>query len=270
MVLLCRKGGKEMVFEQDNNFEFDGKGLCNEITMHVLEEKERNPYKLGVLICEGDKNSIDFAVYSLVFPDLIVIPVGGCSTVMRMLKQLRAKLSPFGVYAFGIIDRDALSKKEIKKLYQSRGVNTTKLPFIENIICSPEVLKFVCKYKQLEYEPFLKTVEEELVKILWQRLKETLPINIAVEKSEKIEYLFFGAFTKKQEIVKEVSAKNILYSYRDKIITAIVGSHLGIRGKRAYYMMISEMIENEEYKDDLAKIFAMFIPKFELYNLEEY
>ena len=270
MTLETMEGGK---FGMDSAFEHSEvkhKNICNEIVCQAISESEKEDHKIGVLLCEGDEYSIDQAVYRLVFPDLLIFPVGGCSNVMRMVNQLRTKLAPFEMYAFGIIDRDALSKKDIKRLRDNLGVYTTKLPFIENIICSPEVLKFVSKYRNLDYEDFLRKVQEELVKILWQRLKETLPINIAVEKNEKIEHLFIGAYTRKKEIVKEVCAKNILYSYRDKVITVIVGTHAGIKGKKAYYSMILDMIDSEEYREDLQRVFSMFIPKLEFYDFDDY
>ena len=247
------------------------KTICNEIVMWAVgESKKKETNYIGVLLCEGDESSVDCAVYRIVFPDLLVVPVGGCATVVRMLPNLRVKLAPFKMYAFGMIDRDALSKKEIKKLLKTTGVNTTKLPFIENIICAPETLKFVCKYKGVEYEPVLQTVQAELMKTLWQRFKETLPINLGFEKNEKIIVLRLGASTKSHDISKEVDESNILYSYRDKVITSIIGTHVGIKGKKAYYSMILDMIKDDEYKDDLAKTFARFVPKLELYKFDDY
>ena len=110
------------------------RNITNEILDFVVENILRMDNIIGILICEGDINSIDYAVYSAVFPDLYVIPVGGCSTVTRLTRRLMEKLSIFDFYVFGIIDRDALSKREIKLLYRNASVYTTKLPFIENII----------------------------------------------------------------------------------------------------------------------------------------
>ncbi len=237
-----------------------------EIANYALDFHDNNPENVGILLCEGTDTSIDQEVYSIVFPDLLVIPVGGCSTVSRLLPRLRNMLSVYRLYVFGIIDRDALSKKEIKSLYEKSGLYVTKLPFIENIICTPEVLKIVCRERGLDYKPFLKMIEEEMMKILWQKLKETLPINLAIDKREKILRLSIGAATKKKTIQKDVTSSSILYSYRDKIITSIIASHLGIQGKKAYYAYISSLIANEMYRDDLAKAFSNFIPLFEVYD----
>ncbi|MBR3280410.1 MAG: hypothetical protein IKI57_01005 [Clostridia bacterium] len=260
------------MFTRNENGDVNSKVVSNEIVFWAMEETEKaeEERKQGVLLCEGDENSIDCKVYSLVFPNLLVVPVGGCSNVMRIVPNLRIKLAPFKMYAFGIIDRDALSKKEIKRLLKTHGINTTKLPFIENIICAPETLRIICKYKDIDADELIHQVQTELMKILWQKFKETLPINLGIEKNEKLKILMIGASTKRQDILKEVDENNILYSYRDKIITVIIGAHIGIRNKKDYYAMIIDMINNPEFRDDLATVFAKFIPKLEVYDFEKY
>jgi len=256
------------MFNRTITGEVNYRTISKEIVAWALEESTREDGKLGVLLCEGDENSIDNIVYSLVFPNLLVVPVGGCSTVSRILPKLRMELSLLNLYAFGIIDRDALSKKEVKRLFNNKGIYTTKLPFIENIICTPEVLRYVCQYLEIDYYDLLNKVEKELLKILWQKLKEALPINLGIEKNERIIYLKIGASTKRQAIEKRVDRESILYSYRDKIITTIIGTHIGLQGRKAYYNFIKDLINMEEYRDPLSKAFAKFIPKLELYDLE--
>ncbi len=253
---------------RDANGEVNYRTLAVELINIAIEETTSGEEKIGILLCEGDDNSVDKAVYSLLFPDLHVIPVGGCTAVVRFTPRVRKNLMDIGRYVFGIIDRDALSKKEIKRLNQTTGVYTTKLPFIENIICAPETLRIVCEIKGIDYEYFLNRIEEELLKILWQRLKETLPINIGVEKNERILTLNIGVATRRKEIQKSVSKVNILYSYRDKIITSIVGGAMGLKGKKAYYNEILEMLQIPEYRPQFARVFSGFIPKFELYDFE--
>lgn len=258
------------MFTRDATGEVDHRRILNEIECWALNEVEKEDPKLGVLLCEGTDTSVDKDVYEVVFPDLLVVPVGGCTNVTRYLTPLRRRLAIHGMYAYGIIDRDALSKSEVKKLFDINGVYTTKLPFIENLICTPEILKYVCMYKGRDYETVLNQVQEELLKTLWKKLKEALPINLGIEKNERIISLSIGASTKKKSINKDVEAGNILYSYRDKVITSIIGSHIGIKGKKEYYQMIRDMLAKPKYREEMAKAFARFVPKFEFYDLEDY
>ncbi len=233
----------------------------------ALELHEKNKDSIGVLLCEGTDTSIDKAVYECVYPELIVIPVGGCTNVTRLLPKVRSTLANFKLYGFGIIDRDALSKKEIKNLHNSIGLYVTKLPFIENIICSPEVLKIVCKDRGIDFNTLIKQVQEELMKNLWQHLKETLPINLAIDEKDRLICLKISASTKKKEIEKTVTDESILYSYRDKIVASIVANHIGLKGKKAYYGYMTNLIQNKAYTNELARAFSFVVPELELYEL---
>ena len=252
-------------------FSIDGtkRVFVNDVINVVLDAHEKYENLLGVILCEGTDTSIDRAIYGCVFPDFLVLPLGGCTTVQRTFPKVRKILKDFGLYAYGIIDRDALSKKEIKDLYNSTGLYTTKLPFIENIICSPEVLEIVCNSLSIPSDEFIRGVELELMKTLWQKLKETLPINLGIEKNERITSLRIGASTRKKTIDKEVTDDSILYSYRDKVITSIIATHLKLDGgKKAYYRFIADLASSDSYKEPLRKAFGCFIPDFEPYDLE--
>ena len=173
------------MFSRGVNGEVNYKVFAKEETEFAIENIPKDGEIIGILFCEGDENSIDKAIYSLVFPNLCVIPVGGCSTVVRLTPRVRQSLELYGIYVYGIVDRDALSKKEMKGLHKKTGVYTTKLPFAENIICCPKAIELVCEIQGLVFEDVLKKIERELLKILWQKLKEALPINLGIEKREK-------------------------------------------------------------------------------------
>lgn len=258
---MGNKGRKEEVI---NNQKMHAQTIVN----YVLDEVEKNSEKIGVLLCEGDENSIDKIVYSAVFPDLVIVPLGSCCTIMRLLSRVKKILASYHLYAFGIIDRDALSKPEIKKMKETRGVYTTKLPFIENIVCAPEMLNHLCEDMNLNYEETLEKINEQLMKILWQKFKESLPINLGIEKKERIESLQIGAHTKKKDIEKVVNRDNILYAYRSKVIVSIVANELHIDGRKGYYEKIKQMLADENQHESLVKVFANFIPLLELYDFE--
>jgi len=254
--------------ERERLEERNAKSLSKNITNYVLREIKNQRGKIGVLLCEGDEKSIDKAVYSAVFPDYIVVPVGSCATIMRVLPRLKRNLKTQKIYAFGIIDRDGLSKQEIKDLYDELGIYTTKLPFIENIICTPEVLEYLCEDRGLDYEEIKRLVQDKLLKSLWRQLKEALPINIDIQKQEFINSITIQATTKEKSARKLVDRNNIMYAYRDKIITIIVGNAIGIRLRKEYYEEIKLMLSQEKYREALIKVMAKYIPKLELYEFK--
>lgn len=256
--------------EKQNKEETRVRVLAKDIINQVLDEVEKNTNIIGVLLCEGCPTSIDRTVYSAIFPNLLVIPVGSCTTILRLLPNIRKKLKVHKIFAYGIIDRDALSKQAIKALQKEKGIYTTKLPFIENIICTPEVLSYICESRKLEYSRVKKKIQDELIKMLWQHLKETLPINIAIQKDERIEYITIQSATKQKTVKKLVDRESILYAYRDKVIVSVVANAVGIRHRKDYYKEIKRMIEQKKYHDSLVKVLAKYVPKLELYDFEDF
>lgn len=236
----------------------------------VMEEIEKDNAKIGVLICEGDEYAIDKVVYSAIFPEFIVVPVGGCGDIPKIVARIRRILTYEEIYVFGIIDRDALSKSETKQLYESTGIYTTKVPFIENIICSPEILRYVCDDIGVNYENVLDKIQTELLRIIWRKMKETLPINLGISKEEKIEYLKFLASTGEKSIEKIVDKENVLYAYRSKRIVSVVANELNMRGRAEYYKKIKQMLLDEKYRGRLIKIMRNCLPVIRAYEFEDY
>mgnify|MGYP006916250219 CR=1 FL=1 len=50
---------------------------------------EKDKTKKGILLCEGNKDSMDVFLYSIAYPEFIVVPVGGCSDIKRLLPFLK-------------------------------------------------------------------------------------------------------------------------------------------------------------------------------------
>ena len=258
------------MFTRDANGEIDRRDLVNELLLWVKEEQTKDNPKRGILLCEGNESSIDTVIYSLVFPYFLVIPVGGCTNVCKSLSTVRRRLAPFNMYVFGIIDRDGLSKAEIRANYYKNGVLVTKLPFIENIICVPEMIKIVCKYKGLNYATVLRQVKDELMKSLWKKFKETLPLNLGIDKDEKILELSISASTKKKSISKQITSDNILYSYRDKVVASVIAAHVGLNGRKEYYALVTEMLQYDEYKNEVLRVVSKYIPYIDLGIFKSY
>lgn len=244
----------------------DGK-ISTKTVLNVIYDEIENSNKIGVIFCEGAETSVDQAVYDTVYSDFLVIPVGSCCHVVRVTRAVRSALAYNNLYAYGIIDRDDLTKKEIKR--QNReGIYTTKLPFIENIICTPEVIFYICQDLNLDYEKVINNIKNQLVKILWKKFKESLPINLGFEANERIIDLKIGASTKNRAIEKTVNRENIIYTYRSKIIITVVSSQVGILSKSEYYKKIIQMLQNPIYRPSLKKVMSVYLPVLEEYDLE--
>lgn len=252
----------------------------------------------GLLLCEGLDSSVDCKLYSAVYPNLLVTPSCGNSSIQKYISIYRKRMCGYPVY--GIIDRDSLSKSQIRRL-KKKGIYCTKLPFIENIISTPEVLEILCENMGLEYEPRLKFLKQKLIGLLLEDLLNVLPINISlgteVISSINGEYIPVNIFNylagelkldsyvstdddidstritpitaitikivkeNGQIVEKTVNEDNIMYTYRDKAVANELACAIGVLGRKRYYQFFSECLDNPIMKDAIVKSISRYLPK---------
>lgn len=70
-----------------------------------------------ILFVEGDSSgSLDLPLYNTLFPEISIMPKGGCADVLRAVKGLRGTENLHHVEAFGLIDKDNRPMNEINRL----------------------------------------------------------------------------------------------------------------------------------------------------------
>lgn len=234
-----------------------------EIARYSVDVIEKTaPQYEGVLLCEGNENSVDVRLYQAVYPNLLVIPVGGWSQVKNYHPLLKRKIGGYPVY--GIIDRDSLLKNEIRRIKRS-GIYCTKLPFIENIISCPEIVRILCENCHKDYANSLSLVTKKLLKVLSKKLRDALPINIALDPSEPVVAVTIrirGAYGSTVE--KTVDEANIIYAYRDKAVANEVSEVLGILGRKRYYNFFISALEDDEMREKIVKAASKYLPQIEV------
>ena len=95
-----------------------------------------------ILFCEGNMGSPDEQVYSVLFPNYIIKPVGGCLNVINFTKAFN-KL-PFATKkAVGIIDSDYHSHERMMTI-ETDKIYGIRLPEIENLLFDEIVLTAIC------------------------------------------------------------------------------------------------------------------------------
>lgn len=130
--------------------------------------------KNKIMFCEGDKeHSYDYEIYSHLFDDYTVIPVGGCPEVIKYTEAFNAQSQIHNNEAIGLVDFDNRSVEEIKNLHH-KHVYETKYNEIEMLLCDELVIRSVLenfspdvvdeKVKQFKKE-FFKKVEMEKERI---------------------------------------------------------------------------------------------------------
>jgi len=126
--------------------EFDGKDKWD---WEIIPKNDAIPEDLllellgnrrSVIFCEGKKGGEDHKLYQSVYEDYYVVPVGGCGEVIKSVRALNNNNSLNHIKAFGVIDRDYRTEKEIEGLKKGY-IYCIEAATIENIFITEKVLE---------------------------------------------------------------------------------------------------------------------------------
>ncbi|SEJ42908.1 ABC-type cobalamin/Fe3+-siderophores transport system, ATPase component [Propionispira arboris] len=121
----------------------------------------------NICFCEGDtKSSLDYRLYSILFPEYTIIPVSGHRNVIDYTDAYNKNRS-FVTKAIGIIDGDCHLPEQIEK-WEKKKIFVLKINEIENLLCDPIILtaaanRFCTDKKEVDkfYSGFWKLYESE-------------------------------------------------------------------------------------------------------------
>lgn len=230
--------------------------LAIEIANYADEIIRRDKTKKAILLCEGRETSIDLMLYSEVYPELVVVPSNGCSDIIRLMPFMR-KYSEYET--FGLIDRDNSSKKRIRKLAKEQNIFCTKLPFVENIICCPEVLKIISNTCDKNYNNVLKQVKKELAGHLVEKLNYLNPFNVELPPYDKIQMVSIVIVSDDKVMQKNIDLDNIMYTFRNKSIVGSVAHALELHSSEAYCKFVKSCLDGQD-KEKLIIAMAKYLP----------
>lgn len=174
----------------------------------------------NVLFCEGDdRNSLDYKIYTHLFPNYNVVPVQGHNNVIEYCKSFNRNTKLSGIDAYGIIDGDAWSDEEIESFKNDKIM---VLPYneIENFLCESKILEKIIKitggeatnleeYKNKFFAKVSKMKENQAVWFANNSINNYLKHNMFTE-NKNIEKL-------KQEVLSFLSSEKITEYYEMRI-----------------------------------------------------
>lgn len=236
----------------DRHFKMQAK----EIASYAAEIIEQDRSKKGILLCEGTQNSMDVYLYSAIYESLVVVPVGGCSDIRKLMPFMR-KYSEYKT--FGIVDRDNNSKRKIREMQKVNQIYSTKLPFIENIICCPEVLKIITKNSGLSYAEIIKEVRSGLASILVEKLSLLNPFNVDLPYDKEVQFVSITIVAGDNMVQKTIDLSNVMYTFRDKAIVGKVADAMGFHGREAYYSFLKKELSTNK-REKLLFAMAKYLP----------
>ena len=96
--------------------------------------------KKKILFCEGKRDSYDYKLYSTLFQNYTVVPVGGHQKAIDYCKAFNENHKLSNLSAIAIIDKDFYEDDEITA-WKENKIYTLAVMEVENILCDDEILK---------------------------------------------------------------------------------------------------------------------------------
>lgn len=93
-----------------------------------------------VLFVEGTRGSIDTTIYSVIFSEFVICPVGSCDAVIHAVSTFNRNAIMHRMSAKGLVDRDARDETAIAALGE-RSISVLPVAEVENILLLPNVFR---------------------------------------------------------------------------------------------------------------------------------
>ena len=98
-----------------------------------------------ILFIEGEEGrSLDKPLYSLIFPNVSIIPKTNCRNVEHTVSSIRDTEKIHFVKAFGIVDNDRRSENDINEL-KDKGIYALSVISVESIYYHPAIQDFIAQ-----------------------------------------------------------------------------------------------------------------------------
>jgi ABC-type sugar transport system ATPase subunit len=223
--------------------------LPEELIIEILGSRK------PIIFIEGENGSHDVSIYRALFNDFLIIPRGSCTQVIQSVKVLKESQQFHHLSIHGIIDRDRRNESEISCL-NSSGIFVLEVAEVENLFCTPEIIKLVARKMALDEENklteainfaftklsseidnqiSLKTVNEVKFRLNLFNDKSTGISNITNELARltnaiDVEELYTGFKNELDAIVSNQDYLGLLKLYNRKTLSSQMSSIFGLSG----------------------------------------
>lgn len=141
-----------------------------------------------ILFIEGtDNRSIDVRLYTLLYPEYTVKPLGGCSKVIETTRTFNDLKSFHHIESHGIVDRDRRTNREIESL-QQRNIAVPDVAEVENLLLIEPVIRIVAKRMGQNPDYVFGTVRSNITKMFEEELETQALLHTRHRTKREIEY----------------------------------------------------------------------------------
>ena len=200
-----------------------------------------------ILFIEGDSDSLDYHLYSILFPDVSVHPTGGCGEVERIVKGIISAKEKHWVDAFGVVDRDNRTEDECEKLRLSRIASLNQYS-VEAVYYHPTVYKSILKNHSENPEDDEKEISNRIIE-LFDECKERVVLNFV---AKKISDYIMGEIPGRNKLkqLEEINIKKSVKELKEKELETIDKL---IKERDVTGLLIKYPIKETPIKDTIAK-----------------
>ena len=125
-----------------------------------------------ILFVEGDaSHSIDSKLYSLIFTEYTVKPLGSCNKVIESTRAFNDLQNFHHLDSHGIVDRDRRSDKEVQYL-RDKKILVPEVAEIENILMLEDVIKAVARARKKDDNYVALKVKSSVMKMFKSDLRK--------------------------------------------------------------------------------------------------
>lgn len=167
----------------------DGVPLTEELFVELAGS--RRP----VLFIEGDsRHSIDAKLYSLVFSDWTVRPLGSCNKVIETTRTFNDLKYMHHLRSRGIVDRDRRTDQEVDYL-RRKEIMVPDVAEVENIFLIETVIKVMANRRGKQPEKIIKKVKSEILRMFRQQADQQALQHVRHRVKREVECKIDARFT---------------------------------------------------------------------------
>lgn len=148
-----------------------------------------------VIFVEGDsQHSIDIKLYSLVFKDWTIRPLGSCNKVIESTRTFNDLRQMHHLRSRGIVDRDRRSESEVEYL-RNKEILVPEVAEIENIFLLEDVIKIMARLRGRDAEKILRRVRKVVIRTFKQKADEQALQHVRHKVKRDVECRIDGKFS---------------------------------------------------------------------------
>lgn len=148
-----------------------------------------------VIFVEGDsQHSIDIKLYSLVFKDWDIRPLGSCDKVIESTRTFNDLKQMHHLRSRGIVDRDRRSDQEVEYL-RKKEILVPDVAEIENIFLIEGLIRIIAHRRGRDPEKILRRVKRDVIRTFKQKADQQALQHIRHKVKREVECKIDGKFS---------------------------------------------------------------------------